>query len=234
MKSVTKSYFIMLWFCSFLIFVPICSDVFSLDSAKQGIDLSKYARFKIRISDISKSFQENPPVFPKYTTQLINIANQNAQSTRPKAVGQMSELVFEFNGDDYNAWVSWYLNRYPNAIDTAADKTFAMVQKLQKAILQIDREMVKTWITDLVLAKSWAGLHCQESIIKKIAKKKEKKYRLATPIEESRGIDGYIGIRPVSVKPVSYQSKNMLDEDIRVDIIWYKKVRGGIEVFYDF
>jgi len=31
--------------------------------------------------------------FPKYTTQIINIANQNAQGTRPKVVGQMSELI---------------------------------------------------------------------------------------------------------------------------------------------
>ena len=30
--------------------------------------------------------------FPKYTTQLMNLANQTAQGTRPKVVGQMSEL----------------------------------------------------------------------------------------------------------------------------------------------
>lgn len=30
--------------------------------------------------------------FPQYTSQLINWANQNAQGTRPKVVGQMSEL----------------------------------------------------------------------------------------------------------------------------------------------
>ena len=34
--------------------------------------------------------------FPKYTSQLINWANQNAQGTRPKVVGQMSELFPEF------------------------------------------------------------------------------------------------------------------------------------------
>lgn len=30
--------------------------------------------------------------FPKYTSQLINWANQNAQGTRPVVVGQMSEF----------------------------------------------------------------------------------------------------------------------------------------------
>lgn len=33
--------------------------------------------------------------FPKYTSQLINWANQNAQGTRPKVVGQLSELFPE-------------------------------------------------------------------------------------------------------------------------------------------
>ena len=36
--------------------------------------------------------------FPKYTTQLMNLANQNAQGTRPSVVGQMSELIQEFKG----------------------------------------------------------------------------------------------------------------------------------------
>lgn len=31
--------------------------------------------------------------FPKYTTMLINQINQTAQGTRPKVVGQMSELI---------------------------------------------------------------------------------------------------------------------------------------------
>ncbi len=30
------------------------------------------------------------PEFPKYTTQLMNLANLNAQGTRPKVVGQLS------------------------------------------------------------------------------------------------------------------------------------------------
>ena len=36
--------------------------------------------------------ESNEFEFPKYTSQLINWANQNAQGTRPVVVGQMSEL----------------------------------------------------------------------------------------------------------------------------------------------
>ena len=31
--------------------------------------------------------------YPKYATQIMNLANQNAQGTRPNVVGQMSELI---------------------------------------------------------------------------------------------------------------------------------------------
>lgn len=34
--------------------------------------------------------------YPKYATQIMNLANQNAQGTRPNVVGQMSELIQEF------------------------------------------------------------------------------------------------------------------------------------------
>ena len=36
--------------------------------------------------------------FPKYTTQIINLVNGNAQGTRPDVVGQMSDLIQEFDG----------------------------------------------------------------------------------------------------------------------------------------
>ena len=46
--------------------------------------------------------------FPKYATQILNLANQNAQGTRPKTVGKMSELIQEFPGRTYREWVVWY------------------------------------------------------------------------------------------------------------------------------
>lgn len=53
------------------------------------------------------------PDFPKYTTQIMNPANQNAQGTRPKVVGQMSELVEEYKekypDGGYEEWEQFYL-----------------------------------------------------------------------------------------------------------------------------
>ena len=59
-------------------------------------------------------------------------------------------------------------------------------------------------------------------------------YRTAIPSEEARGIDGYIGETPVSIKPMTYKSKNMLQERIDSTIIYYDKVKYGIKVELDF
>jgi len=174
------------------------------------------------------------PDFPKYTTQILNLANQNSQGTRPKVVGQMSDLIQEFDGRTIDEWVEWYEERYPNARDRASDKVEDMVNKLKDAIQKIDREMIETWIKDLVLYKTFIGLRFQEAILKKVADIKKMDYRLATKEEESRGIDGYIGYIPVSIKPHTYRSKASLAEEITVQIIYYEKKKGGIAIEFDF
>ena len=95
-----------------------------------------------------------------------------------------------------------------------------MVLNLQEAISLIDKQMVKEWVEDLVLNKTFIGLRFQESTLKKVASLARESYRLATPEEESQGIDGYIGSRKVSIKPITYKTKNMLHEEIATDIIF--------------
>lgn len=58
--------------------------------------------------------------FPKYATQLLNLANQNAQGTRPAVVGQMTELIQEFSGKTIGEWEKWYLESHPEAIRDAS------------------------------------------------------------------------------------------------------------------
>ncbi len=70
--------------------------------------------------------------FPKYTTQIMNLTNQNSQATRPKNVGQMTDLIQEFPGQTFDEWVQWYQERYPNAIDEATEKIIQMVETLKK------------------------------------------------------------------------------------------------------
>lgn len=174
------------------------------------------------------------PDFPKYTTQILNLANQNAQGTRPKVVGQMSELIQEFDGRTIDEWIDWYEQKHPDARQEASDKVEDMLNKLKDAILKIDREMIETWVKDLVLYKTFIGLRFQEAILKKVAEIKKTFYKLSTKGEESQGIDGYIGYIPVSIKPHTYRSKASLAEDITVQMIYYEKKKDGITIEFNF
>jgi uncharacterized protein YukE len=189
---------------------------------------------KLKHSELAAEVAGRVSRFPKYATQIINLANQNAQGTRPKVVGQMTELFREFGGKTFEEWEIWYTHRKPTAIDDATERVYDMVEKLRDAIQQIDKEMVKQWVADLVLAKTFVGLCFQEAILSKIANLKGVTYRVSTPLEESRGIDGYIGETPVSIKPSTYSAKSMLGETIEVRIILYEKKKDGISFTYDF
>ncbi len=186
--------------------------------------------FKIKVEEIRSLMEIDSPEFPKYTTQLLNLANQNAQATRSKVVGQMSELIKEFKGKTMDEWEEWYLKQYPDAIDKATKKILEMINNFKDVINQIDESMSRKWVRDLVIVKTFIGLRFQEAVLKKIADKFDTKYRLSTPEEESKGIDGYVGNIPISLKPITYQSKKMLTERINVDIIYYEKQKDGLKI----
>lgn len=189
-------------------------------------------KVKISFEEIQKLLAIKTPEFPKYAAPLINMANQYAQGTRPKVVGQMSELIQQFTGKSLPEWEEWYLQQKPDAIKEATEKILRKLEELKNSLSKIDRVVVEQWVRDLVIVKTFIGLRLQEAILKKGAELKRIGYRLALPGEESEGIDGYIGNIPVSIKPQTYTSKAGLPERINAKFIFYKKVKGGIEVDY--
>lgn len=172
--------------------------------------------------------------FPKYTSQLMNWANQNAQGTRPAVVGQMSELFQQFMEAvpemSVENWRDWYLADHPDAMDKAADKIFMQVENLRAAIQLIDRNMVRSWVEDLVVNKTYNGLYIQKAILASLAEKLGKTYRLAEPEEESKGIDGFVGDTAYSIKPDSYKTMGRLSETIDVKMIYYTKTKTGLKL----
>ncbi len=172
--------------------------------------------------------------FPKYATQIMNLANANAQGTRPRVVGQMSDLIQECPGRTVAEWKAWYNQRFPTAIDKATEKIYAMIAELQRVIVQIDKKMVRDWVEDLVITKTFVGLRFQEAILKKIAESLGRQYRLSTPDDEAKGIDGYIDDVPVSIKPATYKSKRLtLSEHIGVATVFYEKKKTGLSLEFD-
>lgn len=178
--------------------------------------------------------QSDKYVFPKYTSQLINWANQNAQGTRPRVVGQMSELFPEFMNCakriSLEYWKEFYLKQYPFAFEEATDKIYAQIENLREAIKLIDRDMVERWVEDLIINKTFNGLYFQKAILASLAELKGASYRLANSDEEAKGIDGFVGSIPYSVKPDTYKTMGRLSETIDVKMIYYTKTKAGLKI----
>ena len=190
--------------------------------------------FNIKNEELESLNGNENAIFPKYTSQLINWANQNAQGTRPKVVGQLSDLFPEYQEQAENVtvedWKEWYLERYPNAVENATAKIYTQVQNLKEAIQLIDRDMVQRWVEDLVITKTYNGMYVQRAILAKLANIKGLSFRLATPDEESIGIDGYVGTVAYSIKPDTYKTMNRLSETIDVKMIYYTKKKIGLTI----
>jgi len=174
------------------------------------------------------------PKFPKYVTQILNLANRNAGGTRPRIVGQMSELVRECPEKTLEGWKEWYQEKMPNAIQDATDRVFKMVGSLRSAAEGIDKRMVREWVEDLVFAKTFLGLKFQEPILKKLASMagRPSDFRFANPEEEALGIDGFVAGVPVSIKPSTYKLKPDLLEKIHAEIVYYEKHDDGSIIVY--
>lgn len=107
-----------------------------------------------------------------------------------------------------------------------------MIDSMKEAVKLIDEKMVEDWVEDLVITKTAEGLIIQEIILEYIAKKKGVSWRLANPYEESQNIGGYIGDKPVSIKPATYLAKkSSVREAIYVDLIYYNKTDKYLYIY---
>jgi hypothetical protein len=179
-------------------------------------------KVKLSNKEIRDALNIESSEFPRYVTQIINLANQNAQG----------DLIQQFTGKSLPEWEKWYVKEKPDAIRMATDKVLDMVENLKDAMDKIDKEMINRWIRDLVIVKTFLGMKFQEAILKKGAELKGVQYRLANPSEESKGVDGFIGKTPISIKPHTYRVKKSLSENISAKIVYYEKLKDGIEVDY--
>lgn len=191
-------------------------------------------KFTIHNDEIQKCNGIPKSELPKYTSQLINWANQNAQGTRPKVVGQLSDLFPEFleQAEEVSVaeWEKWYFHCYPDAMEKATDKIYEQVKNLKEAIQLIDRELVEKWVHDLVIHKTYEGLYVQKAILASFAERTNQNYRLAVPEEEAKGIDGFVGTTPYSIKPETYKTMGRLSETIDVKMIYYEKTKTGLKI----
>ncbi len=172
--------------------------------------------------------------FPKYSTQIINIANQNSRGTRPETVGQLSELFKEDEFETVDEWKEWYLANYPDKVKIATTKILQMIGNMKVVINQIDEDMITKWVEDLIFRKTFNGLIIQESILKYLAEKHDLEYTPSTNDDESKHIDGFLNGYPISVKPHTWKDKKELSFDLNeLLVVSYKKNKASVRIEYD-
>ena len=96
---------------------------------------------KIKNEELIKELIGEKADFPKYTTQLINIANQNAQGTRSRVVGQLSELIKECPAKNYEGWKKPITYKTKNALREEI-KTKIIFYNKTKSGLEIDADEI--------------------------------------------------------------------------------------------
>lgn len=171
--------------------------------------------------------------FPKYTASLINLLNRWARGTADTVVGHMATLAQECPYKDYEKWKKWYFENHPNTIDEAVKLIMSKKNEVKDSFSKIDEKLVRDWVIDLVIDKSFWGLKIQEAVLLKIKELTGKKTRLANKAEESKGIDGFIENIPVQIKPTSYKTASSVKtEELRAKTIFYEKQPNGDYVIY--
>jgi hypothetical protein len=165
-----------------------------------------------------------------YVSSIINVANSFSQATRPKYVGQMSDLIQEYrNSTDspsIEGWKEFYYNKIgENKVEEASDKIWNYITRIKENLNSLTREDVVDWTNDLIFTKTFSGLQVQLDVLEMVS---EDNYRLATPEEEAQNIDGFVDGEPVSIKPISWKKKP--EYEIPYRIIYYKNTKNGLVV----
>ena len=214
--------------------------------------MSKAYEVVIKRDELMKVLDVPETEFEKYVSPLINLANNFAQATRPRAVGQMSELIKEFQKEypknkwTFDNWEDFYLSKEvipgvtgEEAIDRAVKRIEKKIEEMRRVLESIDEVTIREWVEDLILKKTFWGLMVQRPILSKLAELfagNPLSYRLSTPDEESKGIDGFIIINgkefPVSIKGVTYKQEKHLKEKIEAPIVYYEKTKTGLKIDY--
>ena len=172
------------------------------------------------------------PILP-YIRSIVNMAAGFSQTLRPKNMGQLSDLLQDYRNSTDNPTVSGWKEYHvqtigKDCIENATEKTWDFIERIKTNIEHLTKEDVRDWVEELVYEKTFSGLQIQLDVLRMVSKKS---FRLATPTEESQGIDGYVDGNPVSIKPHTYKnSPASLNETIKCDIIFYKKTRNGLVI----
>lgn len=168
--------------------------------------------------------------WPKYATQLMNIAGQNSKATNPKNIGSIKETWLQMRNQGTKGtlqnWTDFYNQKFgEEVLINAGTRIHNMLLKM--GIEWIDQDMCIEYTKEIVYNKTHMGMAGEEMALEATAKYFDLPLRYSTTQEESQGIDGWIGDFPVQVKKEGGLHKahvhNHADESLTLVITYEEK-----------
>lgn len=142
--------------------------------------------------------------WPKYSTQILNIAGQNSQAFRSQFVGHCKDTWLKMRSEGIKGtlteWTNYYNSEHgSDGLVTAGEKIYSMIVKMQ--VGGITKDMCIDYVKEVVYNKTHMGMGGEEVAVRVVADYYNLPHRFSTAKEESQGIDGWAGKYPIQVKP---------------------------------
>jgi len=198
-----------------------------------------------------------------YISTFLNQINQWAGGSKPKNVGQVSELIKDFRQKhptgDLDDWKKFHQdltgeeievlqgkgkNKKPvkahmAGIDQGVQDIMSKLTQVKASLNSVKEKDIRKWLENLTYEKTYCGLEAQEMILDKIATDLGNgyTYKLGSLEDERKGIDGFV-IDPNGKKfALQIKSESYRNknkqEQFKCPIIFYNLSKGGVEFNFD-
>ena len=165
--------------------------------------------------------------FPKYVPTILNTASRISRAMAKERVGNLKEMLKTVQPASLEEWTTWYIHNHPTEIDQATERILHMLENFRHSLERIDRRMVREWVSELILSKTYSGIYIKRLITERLAENSDVQFSLPSQEEESQGIDGIIDGIPIAIKPRTFKNSVAHSDVTKAHIIYYEGPKNG-------
>lgn len=155
-----------------------------------------------RISGV-KLLKKEKIDYPKYLYNHINASNLQRRATIPSKVGKVHQFYEIRKFRTMGEWKKYHEKNFPGSLKRAEAEIIEDLRSVgvSASYLKKWRPFIKAFVEELVIKHTFRGLKIQEAILIKISEMLGQEYRWSDASTDSKGIDGFVGDIPISIKP---------------------------------
>ena len=126
-----------------------------------------------------------------------------------RCVGDMTKIVSSSKSKTIEEFRNEYLNsEYGYKFIKSRENYVDFINSRHMDNRYYTNEFIREYFERKVINESFVGIKNQNLICDYLAKKFNTTWKIATTVEDSNGIDAYIGDKPIQVKPISYSGNS--------------------------